>query len=275
MFAVLVDHYDSTFKVHLRAARAFLGMPKNVASFGLVSELDWLMPQYQSWIKMTQYYSRLVNSPSERLMKRIYLWDKHLNYTSQIISWSSEMKSILYDSNLNHVYDAQQIFPIKDIVKQLNGTLQIMQQTRVEIECKSKPKLRTFVKLKDFKILPPHVYKSLPFLERKMVSKARLGILPLRLETSRYVRPVLPEELRLCYCNSNEVESECHVLYYCDKYVTLRQLWLSRLEKPENFLTLPNEEKLCITFNVPSNIRCTAQYLMNLMDLRRLLNNQY
>ena len=191
------DHYDSTFKVHLRAARAFLGMPKNVASFGLVSELDWLMPQYQSWIKMTQYYSRLVNSPSERLMKRIYLWDKHLNDTSQIISWSSEMKSILYDSNLNHVYDAQQIFPIKDIVKQLNGTFQIMQQTRVEIECKSKPKLRTFVKLKDFKILPPHVYKSLPFLERKMVSKARLGILPLRLETSRYVRPVLPEELRL------------------------------------------------------------------------------
>ena len=46
------------------------------------------------------------------------------------------MKSILYDSNLNHVYDAQQIFPIKDIVKQLNGTLQIMQQNRLEIEYK-------------------------------------------------------------------------------------------------------------------------------------------
>ena len=81
--------------------------------------------------------------------------------------------------------------------------------------------------------------------------------------------------LPVSYWNSNEVESECHVLYYCDKYVTLRQLWLSRLEKPENFLTLPNEEKLCITFNVPSNIRCTAQYLIDLMDLRRLLNNQY
>ena len=32
--------YDGAFKLHLRAARAFLGLPKNVASFGLVSELD-------------------------------------------------------------------------------------------------------------------------------------------------------------------------------------------------------------------------------------------
>ena len=38
-----------------------------------------------------------------------------------------------------------------DIVKQLNGTLQIMQQSTVESECKSKLKLRTFVKFKDFK----------------------------------------------------------------------------------------------------------------------------
>ena len=40
------EKYDSSFKLHLRAARAFLGLPKNVASFGLVSELDWLLPHF-------------------------------------------------------------------------------------------------------------------------------------------------------------------------------------------------------------------------------------
>ena len=42
------EQYDPTFKLHLRAARAFLGLPKNVTSFGLVSELDWLLPHFQS-----------------------------------------------------------------------------------------------------------------------------------------------------------------------------------------------------------------------------------
>ena len=46
------EKYDSAFKLHLRAARAFLGLPKNVASFGLISELDWLLPQFQSQIKI-------------------------------------------------------------------------------------------------------------------------------------------------------------------------------------------------------------------------------
>ena len=269
------EHHESSFKVHLRAARAFLGMPKNVASFGLVSELDWLLPQYKARIKMIQYFSRLMKAPSNRLMKIVYAWDKHLNDVGQINSWSSEIKLILYDTNLQHVYDLQQMFQVKDVVKQLNTALFNTQQEWVENECKQKPKLRTFVKFKDFKTLPPHVFKQLPFIERKIISKARLGILPLRIETSRYIRPILPEEQRLCYCNMNEVESECHVLYNCVKYVTLRQLWLSKLEKPENFLTLPNEEKLKITFNVPNNIRCTAQYLIDLMDLRRLLNTQY
>ena len=88
-----------------------------------------------------------------------------------------------------------------------------MQQTRLQTECNSKPKLRTFVKFKDFNTLPPHLYKSLSFIGRKMISKTRLGVLPLCIETARYLRPALPEAQRLCYCNNNEVESEQHVLY--------------------------------------------------------------
>ena len=126
------------------------------------------MPQYQTWVKMIQYFSRLVKTPSNRLMKKVYLWDKHLNESNQIKSWSSEVKSILYSNSLAHIYDAQQIFPV---VKQLSKTLQNTQQIRAEIECKNKPKLRTFITFKDFNTLPPHVYKPLSFFERKIVIK--------------------------------------------------------------------------------------------------------
>ena len=99
------EQYDSTFKVHLRAARAFLGLPKNVASFGLVSELNWLMPHLQSRLKMIQHFGRIMRTPRHRLMYRVFMRDRKLNETQQVNTWCSEIKSILYDNSLNQVYD--------------------------------------------------------------------------------------------------------------------------------------------------------------------------
>ena len=66
------ENFDSAFKLHLRAARAFLGLPKNVTSFGLVSELDWLLPRYQSHLKMIQFFGRIMCTPSNRLLFKVY-----------------------------------------------------------------------------------------------------------------------------------------------------------------------------------------------------------
>ena len=71
------------------------------------------------------------------------------------------------------MYDGQQIFPIRNIVQQLKNDLFKKQKIRVENECKEKPKLRTFIAFKYLQILPPHVYKPLSFLERKVISKIR------------------------------------------------------------------------------------------------------
>ena len=267
--------YDTSFKLHLRAARAFLGLPKNVASFGLVSEVDWLMPHFQTQIKMIQHFARVMRTASHRLMYRVFMWDRQLNASGQISSWSSEIKSVLYEHNLNSVFDNQQIFVSKDIVGQLKVSMNILQRQLVQTECVSKPKLRTFVTFKDYQILPPHVGKPLSFLECKILSKVRLGILPIRLETARYLRPTLPENERLCYCQSGEIECEHHVIFSCNKYENLRATWLTTLSKPDNFLTLPSSEKFKLVLNKPENVRHTAQFVIKLMDLRRLLNDQY
>jgi hypothetical protein len=269
------EHYESTFKVHLRAARAFLGLPKNVASFGLVSELDWLMPYFQTRLKMIQHFGRIMRTPRHRLMYRVFMWDRQLNESQQISTWSSEIKSILHEYNLNQVYDFQQIFPVKNIITQLKTCMLSKQQELIQTECENKPKLRTFVTFKDYTTLPPHVGKPLSFIERKTISKLRLGILPIRLETARYLRPVVPENQRLCYCDSGEIESEFYVLFKCPKYNSLREAWMSKLAKPEHFLQLPPQDKLKLVLNEPANVRHTAQYLVSLMDLRRSLNKKY
>ena len=208
-------------------------------------------------------------------MKKVYNWDKTLNDSQQIFSWSSEIKSILYDNNLNHVYDAQLMFPVKNIIKQLEECLFKNQLVIVENECRAKPKLRTFVTFKDFKNISPHIFKPLSFLERKTISKTRLGILPIRIETARFLRPIVPKNERFCFCLSGENESEYHVLFICEKYANLRQIWLNKLTKPENFSILSSQDKFKIVLNEASNVKYSAQFIIDLMDLRRLLNDLY
>ena len=121
----------------------------------------------------------------------------------------------------------------------------------------------------------PHIGKPLSFVERRSISKLRLGILPLRLETARYLRPILPENERVCYCNSGEIESEFYVLFQCTMYHDLRQAWLGNLCIPENFNNLPKNEKLKLVLNEAQNVRLTAQYIVSVMDRHSLLNKVY
>ena len=137
-------------------------------------------------------------TPSNRLLYKIYVWDRNLNESNQINTWSSEVKSILNQHNLTHIFENQQIFSIKDVIYKLKASMREKQQDLIKTECENKPKLRTFLLFKDFQTLPPHVGKPLSFVERKTISKLRLGILPIRIETARYIRPILPEDQRLC-----------------------------------------------------------------------------
>ena len=215
--------HDPLLKLQLRAARAFLGVAKNVTSCGLISELDWLLPQHETRLKMIQHFSRIMNTPTNQLMFKVYRWDRYLNYSKGLINWTSEVKSIFQENNLAHIFNAQEVFPAKNVIAQLKESMNVKQLSAVKIECESKPKLRTFIKFKDFHNLAPHIGKPLSFLERKLISQLRMGVLPLRIETARYMRPIIPENEQFCYCKSGLIETEFHAIFECSMYTDLRQ----------------------------------------------------
>ena len=157
----------------------------------------------------------------------------------------------------------------------LKESMEKAQKELVKYECEMKPKLRTFLTFKEFGSLPPHVGKPLSFLERKMISKLRLGILPLRMETARYERPIIPENERLCYCQSEAIESEYHVLFECSVYDDLRDIWMNLMTLPENFCNLCSGGKLNEVLNIAVNVRHTAKYLLSVMDRRKMRNKLY
>ena len=171
--------------------------------------------------------------------------------------------------------DANEIFPSRSTVTCLKESMLKSQNIKLKEECLLKPKLRTFLSFKDFDSVTPHIGKPLSFHERRMISKLRLGILPIRLETARYMRPLIPEQERVCYCGSQDVESEIHVLFHCSMYDSLREIWMKNLCVPDNFKELPINEKLKQVLNRPENVRPTAKFVVSLMDKRSLSNKLY
>ena len=100
-----------------------------------------------------------------------------------------------------------------------------------------------------------------------------MGILPVRLETARYSRPIIPEDQRLCYCDSGKVESESYLLFECTVYNDIRTSWLNSLHVPGNFNELNKNEKLKLVLNDPLNVKQTAKYIIAAMNLRSQLIN--
>ena len=92
----------------------------------------------------------------------------------------------------------------------------------------SKPKLRTYVEFKsDFEV-EPYVYTYMSKYSRSLFAQLRLGILPLRLETGRFVNILDPingnfrklnvDERTCNICKSDSVEDEKHFIFECKKY---------------------------------------------------------
>ena len=69
-----------------------------------MSEVDWLLLHYRTQMKMIRQFHRLVKMPDSRLTKKIFLWDRHLNETGEIFSWSSEIKTILDSCAMPDIY---------------------------------------------------------------------------------------------------------------------------------------------------------------------------
>ena len=154
------------------------------------------------------------------------------------------------------------------------------QQTYLKAECQIKPKLRTFMKIKNFTEIPAYIVKPLSFVQRRFIGKTRLGSLQIRLETGRFSRPVLEEHLRICLVcvqgnhGGHQVENEHHFIFICRTYDNLRREWLEKITVPDNFNNLEQSEKLSIVLNHPDNVKPTSQFIISAFDMRSKIINK-
>ena len=96
--------YESNRQLLLKAGRSYLGVPKQTAIPGLLSEINWPEPRSRTQIQMLRHFHRLVKMNDERLMKKVYLWDRQLNDEGVLKTWSSEIQDILQRNGLIEIY---------------------------------------------------------------------------------------------------------------------------------------------------------------------------
>ena len=147
----------------------------------------------------------------------------------------------------------------------------IKQYSSLELKCREKRQLRTYIQFKKFNIKSAILQKPLSFVQRKYLSKFCLSCLELKICTGRYINQ--PESDRICTADRScseggLVESECHFILTCPAYHLLRQTWLAKLKVPNNFEKLNDTEKLSIAINEIDNVKPTAQFIVDAFNLR-------
>ena len=263
--------YECTRKILLRAARAYLGASKISPNVGVLSEINWLEPRSRTQVQMIRQYHRILKMDADRLTKKVYFWDRSLNSNHNVQTWNSEVRDILERSNLEFLYNSDS-FCLKSVVGNLKNSLLKKDQVKWRNTAADLPKLRTFVKFKNFHTDSPHIYKALSFIQRKFTSKLRLGTLPLRVETGRYTG-LAPHERFCLMCDNaqTETEDEIHFLLYCQAYRQRRLDFFNTL--PDHFHQLDETGKLSFLLNDSDTIKMTSRFIVDCFDYRSTLIN--
>ena len=121
------DSFKSTLKIHLRAARSFLGVTKTTPKPGIISEMNLLLPQYRTQIRMVRQFHRISKMSNDRLTRKVFNWDKKISDGNQS-TWYSEVKDIFLSNKMEAAFESSNIFDLKSTVEKLQKSMLSAQQ---------------------------------------------------------------------------------------------------------------------------------------------------
>lgn len=222
--------------VQNKAIRYFLGVHKFAPKSAIIGDMGWLPSRHRHFQHMVRYWNRLMKMPDDRLCKQVFLWD----YNRCNNNWSSDLKSVMNDIGLNHQFSNKLVCDLNTV----NDSLVEKYAHEWFDMNENSPKLRTYKTFKSFFQIEPYVKMNLSKSERSMMAQFRCGILPLRIETGRYVGE--PKHQRICrLCDTdNVIEDEIHFLTECCFYNDIRTELVNNINGLDTFKTLPKCEQL-------------------------------
>ena len=207
---------------------------------------------------MLRLWNRLVTMDDNRLTKKVFIHDRNVGTNN----WSREVKYILDEIGLSHHFQSLSVVGLTNARECINNYF----ATKWSSDLQTVPKLRTYRSYKTVFGCENYVLLNLDKNEHSVLCQLRFGILPLRIETGRYVGE--PPNARLCrLCESNSIENEVHFLFECERYNVLRQNTLGAILNNDTFPGLTIDQKIsCLMQN---HTRKIAKYTVKAYLCRR------
>ncbi len=252
--------FDKLNTIQNRAIRFFLGVHKFAPNLAINADMGWYMSVTRRKVEMLRYWNRLQSTNDDRLLKKVYKWDKSMCKRN----WSSEMKQIFNSLNLENCFIYGNNVNVDDCRKELHNQY----CERWQRDVMNIPKLRTFVEFKNTFQTEKYVTSILNRSQRSILAQFRCGILPLKIETGRFQD--IPLEYRLCImCDGDFLESESHFMLHCQKYSDLRwdMFQMAQTVFP-NFMFEGDEAKLNMLMS-DALVKDTAKYLHKSFQMRQ------
>ena len=230
--------FDKIDMVQNRAIRYFMGVHRFTPILAFTGDMGWITSTHRRWVNMIRLWNRLVSMDTSMLTRIVFEYDH--GFTGR--NWCSDIKKILEQVNLISSFNTKSPVNLKDVEDRLFSKYKLEWANKIQ----SVSKLRTYRQNKTVFGTENYLLSTLSKGEKSYsyFAQFRCGILPLRVETGRYIE--LNANERICtLCTSNEIEDELHLLLKCSLYDDLRQTLIAKaVETNDTFLHLSNIRKL-------------------------------
>ena len=164
-----------------------------------------------------RFWNRLFNMEDFRLTKQIFYWD----FVNQR-GWTQDIRHLLIQLDLEYAFSEKIIIDMNLVKSKLNELM--YEQWSNEVH--NKPKLRTYVQIKDTFEPEPYVLSNINRQRRSLLTQIRLGILPVKIETGRF-RSLSLDQMICELCEMQKVENEIHFIFECPLYNNLGKRYMN------------------------------------------------
>ena len=241
-FDITAKSYNVCEKLQNRAIRSYLGVHRYASKVVLNGDTGWIPDIVRRKLEIIRLWFRLGMMDNNRITKKIFLWDLSICKNN----WSNDIKDIFKESGQMDVFNNRidhNHFLCNLTISRAREYLMFQAKEKWKDLLFQQNKLRTYRIFKESCKCENYLLLNLPFNYISVLSQLRSGILPLHVETGRYVNK--PVEERLCkFCDTGDVEDEKHFVFYCPAYLKQRLIFYSYVTSIyADFYTLEDTDK--------------------------------
>ncbi len=256
-------NFDCMEDVHKRAIRYYTGVHRLSPIPGYIGDMGWINNRTRWKLESIRLWNRLININNDRLVKKVFLYDINAHTSSNKSNFSAQVKQICCEVGLKDCFTNRSVI---DLTSARNVLFDKFSREWLN-SFKNMNKLDLYRNIKSQLGAEKFLELNISKYEKSLLSQLRYGVLPLRIETGRFVNE--SREDRICtLCDLNSVEDQLHFLFHCPLYsINRNELYQKARIAITDWDTLSDTDKLIKLFSVmPRNL---GRYVKNSFMSRR------